>query len=247
MAAFSAGRLVLILDTEREYEGDVAVAAERCTPEIINFMATYARGLICVPITGQRLDDLRIPLMVQAEDGSADTNFTVSVDGREGVTSGISAHDRSRTVKALIDRSSRPEDLNRPGHIFPLRYTEGGVLRRAGHTEAAVDLAKLAGLYPAAVICEVMNENGTMARPEDLDDFASRHSLTVVTVGQIIEYRRRTEVPAVNSPSPRHTPKTREGTARKTEREAANGTSAERSMNGTSPDQNGTSPDQPDA
>jgi 3,4-dihydroxy 2-butanone 4-phosphate synthase/GTP cyclohydrolase II len=203
LAALSAGRMILIVDVERENEGDVCVAAERCTPEAINFMATFCRGLICMPIIGPRLDELRLPLMIAPEGGEQATNFAVSVDARDGVTSGISAQDRARTVRALIDRSTSPEDLIRPGHIFPLRYTEGGVLKRAGHTEAAVDLARLAGLYPAAVICEVMNENGSMMRPGEMDEFARRHELTVVNVAQIVEYRRRTEPPAAPSTTPR--------------------------------------------
>ncbi|MBA2446519.1 MAG: bifunctional 3,4-dihydroxy-2-butanone-4-phosphate synthase/GTP cyclohydrolase II [Chloroflexi bacterium] len=191
---YRAGRMVLIVDDEdRENEGDLAIAAEHATPEVINFMAAHGRGLICMPMLGKRLDELQIPLMVVRNVPSQATAFTVSVDAREGITTGISAYDRCLTVGALIDPTTTPDDVVRPGHLFPLRYAEGGVLRRAGHTEASVDLARLAGLYPAAVICEVMDDNGQMARLEELVRFADRHAIKVITVAQLVEYRRRTE------------------------------------------------------
>ena len=194
IADYKAGKMVLIVDDEdRENEGDLAIAAEHATPEAINFMATYGRGMICVPMVGKRLDELQIPLMVVRNVPSQGTAFTVTVDAKHGVTTGISAHDRYLTVKTLVDPKSTPDDLVRPGHLFPLRYAEGGVLRRAGHTEASVDLARLAGLYPAAVICEVLNEDGTMARRSDLVSFAEKHGIKMFTVAQLIEYRRRTE------------------------------------------------------
>jgi 3,4-dihydroxy 2-butanone 4-phosphate synthase / GTP cyclohydrolase II len=194
IADYRAGRMVLIVDDEdRENEGDLAIAAEHATPEVINFMAAHGRGLICMPMLGKRLDELQIPLMVVRNVPTQATAFTVSVDAREGITTGISAYDRCLTVRALIDPTTTPDDVVRPGHLFPLRYAEGGVLRRAGHTEASVDLARLAGLYPAAVICEVMDDNGQMARLEELVRFADRHAIKVITVAQLVEYRRRTE------------------------------------------------------
>lgn len=194
IAEFKAGRFVIIVDDEdRENEGDLAIAAESCTADAINFMARHGCGLICMPIVGQRLDELQIPLMVSRNAPSKVTAFTVSVDARDGVTTGISAEDRARTVQAMIDPNCTPEDLARPGHMFPLRYADGGVLRRTGHTEASVDLAKLASLYPATVICEVMNENGTMARVPQLAKFARRHHIKMVSVAQLVEYRRKTE------------------------------------------------------
>ena len=189
-----AGRIVIIVDDEdRENEGDLAMAAEMVTPEAINFMATEGRGLICVPMMGQRLDQLRLPLMVQENTARLSTAFTVSVDALKGATTGISTHDRAVTVRALVDPTTRPEDLGRPGHIFPLRYTEGGVLVRAGQTEAVVDLARLAGLSPAGVICEILNENGTMSRMPQLEEFSARHGVKIVTVADIIKYRREHE------------------------------------------------------
>ena len=189
-----SGRMVIIVDDEdRENEGDLAMAAEMATPEAINFMATEGRGLICVPMMGQRLDQLRLPMMVQDNTARLSTAFTVSVDALEGATTGISAHDRAVTVAALLDQSTRPEDLGRPGHIFPLRYTEGGVLVRAGQTEAAVDLAHLADLSPAGVICEIMAEDGTMARMPWLEEFSAKHDIKIVTVADIITYRRQHE------------------------------------------------------
>ena len=193
VTALRAGKMVLIVDDEdRENEGDLAITAEHVTPEAINFMAAHGRGLICMPMLGKRLDELQVPLMVVRNAPTQSTAFTVSVDAKRGVTTGISAHDRYLTVRALIDAKTTPEDIVRPGHLFPLRYAEGGVLRRAGHTEASVDLALLAGLYPAAVICEVMNEDGSMARLNDLLAFARIHNIPIFTVAQLVEYRRRT-------------------------------------------------------
>jgi 3,4-dihydroxy 2-butanone 4-phosphate synthase/GTP cyclohydrolase II len=191
---FKQGKFVIIVDDEdRENEGDLALAAEHTTPEAINFMAKHGRGLICVPIIGRRLDDLEIPMMVSANTSSYGTAFTVAVDARRGVSTGISAADRAETVKALIDPNTKAADLLRPGHVFPLRYAEGGVLRRTGQTEASVDLAKLAGLYPAAVICEIMSEDGTMARLPQLEEFSREHDVKLISVASLIEYRKRTE------------------------------------------------------
>jgi 3,4-dihydroxy 2-butanone 4-phosphate synthase/GTP cyclohydrolase II len=185
-----SGRAVIIVDDEdRENEGDLAMAAEMVTPEAINFMATHARGLICVPMMAQRLEELRLPLMVQDNTARHGTAFTVSVDALEGATTGISAYDRATTVKALLDPATEPENLARPGHIFPLRYMPGGVLVRAGQTEAVVDLVRLAGLYPAGVICEVMAPDGTMARMPALEEFAERREVKIVSVADIITYR----------------------------------------------------------
>ena len=186
-----AGKLVIIVDDEdRENEGDLAMAAEKVTPDAINFMATYGRGLICMPMMGQRLEQLRMPLMVQDNTARLGTAFTVSVDVLRGATTGISTHDRAATVTALIDPNTRAEDLGRPGHIFPLRYMEGGVLKRAGQTEASVDLARMAGLYPAGVICEIMADDGNMARMPELTAFSERHEVKIVSVADIIRYRR---------------------------------------------------------
>ena len=188
---FQDGKMVIIVDDEdRENEGDLAVAADKVTPEIINFMATHGRGLICAPIIGQRLEQLKLPIMVDDNTSRNTTAFTVSIDVRKGATTGISAFDRSATIQAMIDPMTEPEDLARPGHIFPLRYQEGGVLVRAGQTEGSVDLAKLAGLYPAAVICEVMADDGTMARMPQLETFTERFGIRIVSVAQIIAYRR---------------------------------------------------------
>ena len=176
------GRMVIVVDDEdRENEGDLVIAASKATPEMINFMAKNARGLICVPMKGERLDQLGIGPMVCDNNDSHCTAFTVSVDAYE-VSTGISAFERALTVQTLIDPNKGPEDIRRPGHMFPLRYREGGVLRRTGHTEASVDLAIMAGLYPAAVICEIMNEDGTMARVPQLMDFAKLHGLKLITV-----------------------------------------------------------------
>jgi 3,4-dihydroxy 2-butanone 4-phosphate synthase/GTP cyclohydrolase II len=189
------GRIVIVVDdADRENEGDLIVAAEKVTPETIAFMVRYTSGVICMPVLGERLDELRIPLMVEANTDHQGTAFTVSVDARRGVTTGISAADRAMTIRTLIDPATLPEDVLRPGHLFPLRYREGGVLRRAGHTEAAVDLARLAGLYPAGVLCETVNDDGTMARLPDLARFAKDHDLRLISIADLIEYRRRREV-----------------------------------------------------
>ncbi len=189
-----AGKMVVIVDDEdRENEGDLAMAAEMITPEAVNFMASEGRGLICVPMMAQRLDQLRIPMMVYENTARLSTAFTVSVDVLKDATTGISVQDRAATIKALVEPSTMAEDLGRPGHIFPLRYMEGGVLVRAGQTEASVDLARLAGLYPAGVICEIMNEDGTMARMPHLDAFSKKHNIKVVSVADIIAYRTEHE------------------------------------------------------
>ncbi|MGA2368696.1 MAG: bifunctional 3,4-dihydroxy-2-butanone-4-phosphate synthase/GTP cyclohydrolase II [Dehalococcoidia bacterium] len=189
-----SGKFIIIVDDEnRENEGDLGIAAEKVTPELINFMATYARGLICMPIIGRRLDELQIPPMVQENTSKFTTAFAVSVEAKNKTTSGISAFDRSVTVKAVIDPKTRPEDIARPGHMFPLRAREGGVLVRAGHTEAIVDMAKMAGLYPAGVICEILNEDGTMARLPQLEKIAARHNIKIVSIADLITYRRRSE------------------------------------------------------
>ncbi len=187
------GSIVIVVDDEdRENEGDLIMAAEKVTPEAINFMAKYGRGLICVPLTGERIEELDLPLMVSDNTEGHGTAFTVSVDA-VSVTTGISAHERAETVKVLISPETAPRDLNRPGHIFPLQAKDGGVLRRAGHTEAAVDLAKMAGMYPAGVICEIMNEDGTMARVPQLTEFAKTHGLKIITIADLINYRMKKE------------------------------------------------------
>ena len=189
-----AGKFVIVVDDEaRENEGDLVLAAERVTPEAINFMAQYARGLICLPMTGERLDELNIPLMVNDNTSNLGTAFTVSIEAKHKVTTGISAYDRAETIKAVIDPATRPEDLARPGHVFPLRARDGGVLVRAGHTEAIIDLARLAGLYPAGVICEIMNEDGSMARLPQLELMAQKQGIKIVTIADLIAYRRRHE------------------------------------------------------
>jgi 3,4-dihydroxy 2-butanone 4-phosphate synthase/GTP cyclohydrolase II len=188
------GRMLIVVDDEdRENEGDIVMGAEFATAESVNFIAKHARGLICVALEAERLDELRLGLMVQESTAKMGTPFTVSVDAVQGTTTGISAYDRAVTIRALIDPATRPHDLARPGHIFPLRAARGGVLRRAGHTEAAVDLMRLAGLQPAGVLCEIMAEDGTMARVSDLVEFAKRHGLAIITICDLIEYRRRTE------------------------------------------------------
>lgn len=193
IAEIRAGQMIIVVDDEdRENEGDLVIAAEKVTPEAINFMATYGRGLICVPMTGKRLDELDLQPMVAHNTDNHETAFTVSVDAAS-VTTGISAFERAETVRALIDPATKPQDLRRPGHIFPLRAKDGGVLRRTGHTEAAVDLTRLAGLYPAGVLCEIMNDDGTMARVPALMDFARKHNLKIITIVDLIKYRRRTE------------------------------------------------------
>ncbi|MCL0102047.1 bifunctional 3,4-dihydroxy-2-butanone-4-phosphate synthase/GTP cyclohydrolase II [Dehalococcoidia bacterium] len=187
--------IILVDDEDRENEGDLTIAAEKITPEAINFMATHGKGLICVAMTGERLDELQIPMMVQDADNTATfgTAFTVSVEAKKDVTTGISAHDRSATVRALNDPETKPHDLARPGHMFPLRARDGGVLVRAGQTEAAVDLARLAGLTPMGVICEVMHQDGTMARLPHLESFATEHRIKIISVAQIISHRRTHE------------------------------------------------------
>lgn len=194
IADIRAGKMVVVVDHEdRENEGDLTIAAEKITAETINFMATYGRGLICLPMSGERLDALQVPLMVQENSDSDATAFCVSIEATAGVTTGISAADRAQTVLAAVDAKTKPSDLSRPGHMFPLRAKPGGVLERAGQTEAAVDLARLAGLQPAGVICEVMNDDGTMARVDDLARFSKRHGIKLVTIADLIRHRIRTE------------------------------------------------------
>ncbi len=189
-----AGKMIIMVDDEdRENEGDLVCAAEKVTPEIINFMAKYGRGLICLALTPERCEELQLPLMAPDNQDPFGTAFTVSIDAREGVTTGISAADRAHTIKVAIDPKTKPSDLVRPGHIFPLRARKGGVLKRAGHTEGSVDLARLAGLYPAAVICEIMNEDGTMARVPQLMEFAKKFNLKIITIADLIKYRLRNE------------------------------------------------------
>lgn len=189
-----AGKFVIVVDDEdRENEGDFVIAAEKATPEAVNFMAKNARGLICLPITGERLDELDIPLMVSSNTSPFCTAFTVSVEAKQRVTTGISASDRAETIKAMIDPETKPEDIVRPGHIFPLRAREGGVLVRAGHTEAVVDLVRMAGLYPAGVICEIMNEDGSMARLPQLEEMSKNSNIKIVSISDLIAYRRRHE------------------------------------------------------
>jgi 3,4-dihydroxy 2-butanone 4-phosphate synthase/GTP cyclohydrolase II len=188
------GKFVIVVDDEtRENEGDLCIAASKVTEDHINFLVTHARGLICVPLMGQRLDELRLPIMVQNNTTSHGTGFTVSVDFGSGEIPGVSVEGRAATIRALGDLSTKPEDLRRPGHIFPLRYKEGGVLVRPGHTEAVIDLVRLAGLYPAGVVCEIMKEDGSMARLPDLELFAQRHKLKIVSIAQLIEYRQQYE------------------------------------------------------
>ncbi|HAR35658.1 MAG TPA: bifunctional 3,4-dihydroxy-2-butanone-4-phosphate synthase/GTP cyclohydrolase II [Acidobacteria bacterium] len=188
------GRMVILVDDEdRENEGDLCIAAEKVTPEAVNFMAREGRGLICLSLTRQRAEELQLPPMVQENTARFGTAFTVSIDAREGISTGISAYDRARTILTAINPATRPEDLARPGHVFPLIAREGGVLARAGQTEASVDLARLAGLYPAGVICEVMKEDGTMARMPDLEEFSREHGIPILTIADLISYRMRTE------------------------------------------------------
>ena len=188
------GRMVIVVDDgDRENEGDLVMGASFATPEHINFMATHGRGIICVPMEGHELDRLGLHPMVTPAQDPMKTAWTISVDAKEGVTTGISAHDRAHTIQVLINPNSRPEALVRPGHVFPLRAKDGGVLRRAGHTEAAVDLARLAGISPAGVICEIMHDDGTMARAQQLQVYAQRHGLKICTIADLIEYRRRFE------------------------------------------------------
>lgn len=189
-----AGRMLIVVDDEdRENEGDFVMAAGKVTPESVNFMITHGRGLVCVPMSGERLDELGIPAMTQTNTSAQGTAFHVSVGAKGRITTGISAADRAVTVRTLIDPATRPEDISMPGHVFPLRARPGGVLERAGHTEASVDLARLAGLTPAAVICEIIDPDGTMARRPQLEEVASRFGLKMVTVAELIRHRRRTE------------------------------------------------------
>ena len=192
--AIADGEIIVVTDdAERENEGDLIMAAEHATPEKLAFFVRHTSGVICMPMLGERLDELDLPLMVPANTEAHRTAFTVSVDAKHGTTTGISAADRCATIRALIDPATRPQDLNRPGHIFPLRYREGGVLKRAGHTEAAVDLARMAGCYPAGVLAEVVNEDGTMARLPDLERFCKEHHLKLISIADIVRYRRQRE------------------------------------------------------
>ena len=194
VAAIANGEMVIVVDDEaRENEGDLICASERITPEMINFMATYGRGLICVSLPEARLVELDLPPMVARNTARLQTHFTISVDAKEGTSTGISAFDRARTVGVLIDPDTRPEDLARPGHVFPLRAAPGGVLRRAGHTEASMDLARMAGLYPSGVLCEIMSADGSMARMPELREIASRFGFRMISVADLIAYRNRTE------------------------------------------------------
>jgi 3,4-dihydroxy 2-butanone 4-phosphate synthase/GTP cyclohydrolase II len=194
IADIRAGRIVLVVDdADRENEGDFVMAAEKANPEAINFMATHGRGIICLPVIGQRLDELGIPLMVASRPGSHETAFTVSIDARRGTTTGTSAFDRAATVRAVCDPATTAADIQMPGHVFPLRAQQGGVLRRAGHTEAAVDLARLAGLMPAGVICEVMHPDGSMARLPELRRVAQEHDLKLISIADLIDHRRHRE------------------------------------------------------
>ena len=188
------GKIIVVVDDEdRENEGDLLMAAEKVTPEAINFMAKYGRGLICMPIAGERLEELSIPHMVERNTDSHQTAFTVSIDALE-TTTGISAHERAQTILKVMDPNAKALDFKRPGHVFPLKSQKGGVLRRAGHTEAAVDLALMAGLSPAGVICEIMNDDGTMARVPELMTYVEEHDLKIITIADLIAYRRRTEI-----------------------------------------------------
>src|SRR5437016_12455914 len=189
-----AGRMIVVVDDEdRENEGDLTLAAEKVSPEAINFMAKYGRGLVCLAMTEERLEHLRIGPMTAENTSQYGTAFCEAIDARVGVTTGISAYDRARTIKVAIDSTTRPADLARPGHVFPLRARKGGVLVRAGQTEGSVDLARLAGLVPAGIICEVMNDDGTMARMPDLEKFAAQHGLLILSVGDVIQYRMQRE------------------------------------------------------
>ena len=194
IAAIARGEFVVVVDDEdRENEGDLIIAAEKTTPDTMAFMVRHTSGVICMPLEGDRLDELQLPMMVAENTTAYRTAFTVSVDAKRGTTTGISAGDRTTTVHALIDPQTRPDDLARPGHIFPLRYREGGVLKRAGHTEAAVDLARLAGLSPAGVLAEVVNDDGTMSRLPQLERFAAEHGLAMISIADLIRYRRHRE------------------------------------------------------
>ena len=185
------GKFIIVVDDEhRENEADLILAAEKATPSKINYMLKWARGIMCVPIIGHRLDELKIPMMVDHPDDKLHTPFTVSVDAKKNTTTGVSVDDRLETIKALLNPATKPEDLARPGHMFPLRAAEDGVLNRQGHTEASVDLCKLAGLYPAAIIAEIMNDNGSMAKLADIEEFANKHDLNVITIEELVKYRK---------------------------------------------------------
>lgn len=192
--AVKKGKLIIIIDDEdRENEGDLMVAAEKVTPEVINFMSKHGRGLICLPLTKKRLKELDLPLMVRDNTARFETAFTVSIDGRKGIATGISAHDRAKTILTAIDPKTHPSDLARPGHVFPLEAKDGGVLERAGQTEATVDITRFAGLRPAGVICEIMNEDGTMARMPQLEAFSQAHNIPILTIADLIKYRMKHE------------------------------------------------------
>jgi len=194
IADIAAGRAIVVVDdASRENEGDIVFAASKATPELLAFTIRYARGLICVPMLGEDLDRLQLPPMTSDNQEHMGTAFTISVDARDGITTGISAADRARTIRTLVDSATEPYEIVRPGHVFPLRYASGGVLRRAGHTEAAVDLARLAGLTPAGVVAEIFNDDGTMARRPQLRAFADQHGLTLISIAQLIEHRRHSE------------------------------------------------------
>ncbi len=200
------GKMIIIVDDEdRENEGDLAFAADKVTPELINFMSIYGKGLICVPMLGSKLDSLDITSMVRDNTSSNSTAFTISVDAIKGATTGISADDRSNTIKMLISDTTLPEDLARPGHVFPLRYAEGGVLKRDGQTESIVDLCILSDLYPAGVICEIINEDGTMARRNDLEKFSAEHDIKIVSVEDIIKYRKSKNLLNITPDEPKET------------------------------------------
>jgi 3,4-dihydroxy 2-butanone 4-phosphate synthase/GTP cyclohydrolase II len=190
-----AGKFVVVVDDEqRENEGDLVMPAQMVTPDAVNFVVTQARGLLCMPVMGERLDELEIPLMTgQNATSMHQTAFTVSVDYNKGTTTGISAGDRAASIQAMIDPQTRPEDFSRPGHLFPLRYNPGGVLARAGHTEAIIDLCRMAGLYPAGIVCEIMSEDGSMSRLPELETFSQHHGLKILSIAQIIAHRRRSE------------------------------------------------------
>jgi len=194
IAEIAAGRAIVVVDdASRENEGDIVFAASKATPDLLAFTIRYARGLICVPMLGEDLDRLQLPPMTSDNQEHMGTAFTISVDARDGITTGISAADRARTIRTLVDSATEPYEIVRPGHVFPLRYADGGVLRRAGHTEAAVDLARLAGLTPAGVVAEIFNDDGTMARLPQLRTFADEHGLALISIAQLIEYRRHSE------------------------------------------------------
>jgi 3,4-dihydroxy 2-butanone 4-phosphate synthase/GTP cyclohydrolase II len=194
IAAIGRGEMVIMVDdADRENEGDLIMAAEEATPQKVGFMLRHTSGIICLPIIGERLDELQVPMMVERNTDIRRTAFTIAIDAAVGTTTGISAADRVRTIQTVLDPASRPEDLARPGHLYPLRYEPGGVLRRTGHTEAAVDLARLAGMYPAGVLAEVMNDDGTVARLPELERFAKEHEILIGTIADLIAYRRREE------------------------------------------------------